>query len=428
MTEHRYATMDAAACRAELTALQAAYDAFAARGLKLDLSRGKPEAGQLDLSLPVLHALDDHDFISEEGFDVRNYGAFTGLVETKRLFGELFCLPPEQVLMGGCSSINLIHDALTRAFLNGVLPGMTPWSKLDTVKFICPVPGYDWHFHMCETMGIEMLPVEIGADGPDMDEVERLVKDPAVKGMICVPMYSNPTGVTYSEETVTRLAQMETAAEDFRIFWDNAYCVHHLYEDDRDTLADLYAACRAAGHEDRPLLFTSTSKITFAGSGVCAMGASPANIAHHSALLMYQLVCFDKMNQLRHARIFPTAAAVEAHMRKHAAILRPKFELVDDVLTRELTGLATWKKPKGGYFVCFYAPEGCAQRIVALCREAGVTLTPAGASYPHGVDPRDSVIRIAPSYPPMEELALVMELFPIAVKMAALEKRLAEQA
>ncbi len=404
----------------KLDGLWQKYDEFKRRGLKLDMSRGKPEKAQLDLSIPMLQP--DYNFTSEDGVDVRNYGDTTGIPEAKRIFGELLGIPAGQVIVGGNSSINLIHDTLTRALICGPMEGDTPWARLPRVKFICPVPGYDWHFHMCETLGIQMLPVQLGAYGPDMDEVERLALDPEVKGFICNPMYSNPSGITYSDETVDRLAAMKTAAPDFRIIWDNAYCVHHLYENDRDSLKNIYEACVAYGNADRVLMFTSTSKITFAGGGISALGASPANIARHSALLTYQLVCYDKLNQLRHVRFMPNKSAVEAHMAKHAEIIRPKFEYVLEVLENELSGIGSWSRPKGGYFICYYAPDGCARRIVELCHEAGVTLTPAGSPYPGSIDPKDSTIRIAPTLPPLSELKLVMELFPLAVKIAAAEK------
>lgn len=403
----------------KLTRLWQQYEQFKSRGLKLDMSRGKPEKAQLDLSVPMLHMKDS--FISEDGIDVRNYGDTTGIPEAKRLFSELLDLPPEQIIVGGNSSINLIHDALTRALLCGPMEGDIPWARLPRVKFICPVPGYDWHFHMCDTLGIQMLPVQLVEGGPDMDEVERLVLDPEVKGLICNPMYSNPSGITYSDDTVDRLAAMKTAAADFRIIWDNAYLVHHLYKNDRDSLKNIYEACLASGNPDRVLMFTSTSKITFAGGGISAMGASPANIARQAGLLTYQLVCYDKLNQLRHTNFLPDKAAVEAHMAKHADIIRPKFEYVLEVLEKELSGFGSWSRPKGGYFICYYAPEGCAHRIVDLCQKAGVTLTPAGSPYPGGIDPIDSTIRIAPTFPPLSELKLVMELFPVAVKIAAIE-------
>ena len=397
------------------------YDDLKKLGLKLDMSRGKPSTEQLDLSNPMLHVLDDNNFISENGMDVRSYGEFKGIPEARRLFAEIFDMPFDQVICGGSSSINMLSDALKRCYLNGAMPGFTPWAKYDKVKFICPVPGYDWHFHICDTLGIEMIPVETHEDGPDMDTVEELVKDPDVRGMLCVPMYSNPSGVTYSDETVERLAAMQTAAPDFRLIWDNAYCMHHLYDDKRDSLANIYKACERHGTEDRVLMFTSTSKITFAGSGICAMAASPANIEYAAGLIRYQLVCYDKLNQLRHTRFLPDKKAVEEHMKKHAEIVRPKFDLVLDELERELGGLgiARWSKPNGGYFICFEAQKGCAKNIVRLCEEAGVKLTPAGAPFPHGDDPNDSVIRLAPTYPPLDELKAAMKIFTTVVKLVA---------
>lgn len=403
-----------------MEALWERYENFKARGVKLDMSRGKPESGQLDLSIPMLEPITD--FYSEDGVDVRNYGDPAGIPEARRLFGELLGVPAEQVIVGGSSSINLMHDALTRALLCGPMEGDTPWAQLKPVKILCPAPGYDWHFHMCDTLGLVPIPVAINESGPVMDEVERLVMDPSVKGMICGPMYGNPSGVTFSDETVDRLANMQTAAQDFRIIWDNAYCVHHLYPDRRDHLKNIYEACERAGHADRPLMFTSTSKITFAGGGVSAMAASPANVRRHLALQTYQLVCYDKVNQLRHVRFLPNLAAIEKHMEKHAAIIRPKFEYVLSVFERELSDIASWSKPNGGYFICFRAPRNCAKRIVKLCADAGVTLTPAGSPFPGGYDPEDSVLRIAPTYPTMEELKTAMELFVIAVRIAAGEE------
>ena len=399
--------------------LKAQYRAFQARGLTLDMSRGKPSPEQLALSAPILAGA-DMDYTCEDGSDARNYNHPLGIPEMRRLFGEILGVAPEQVIVGGNSSLNLLSDVFTRCMLLGPLPGDTPWAQLPRVKFICPTPGYDWHFHMLESYGVELLPVPTLADGPDMDQVEALARDPAVKGLICVPMYGNPSGVTFSDEVVVRLARME-AAPDFRIFWDNAYCVHHLYPEAPDRLANIFDACDRAGNPDRPVAFTSFSKITWPGGGVAAMAASPRNIARQAAIMTYQQVCHDKMNQLRHARFFPDLAAVQAHMARQAELLRPKFQLVLDALERDLTGIATWSRPRGGYFICFRAPRGCAARIVELCAQAGVTLTPAGAAFPGGVDPEDSVIRIAPSYPPLTELAQVMELFPMAVKLAALE-------
>ena len=414
----------------DIKKLYAQYDAFKSRGLHLDMSRGKPCTEQLNLSEPVLHALDGRsDYLAEDGIDVRNYGAYLGVPEARRLFGEIFELPMEQVIVGGNSSINLIHDALTRAFINGPMPGDTPWGKLDKVRFLIPVPAYDWHIHICETFGIEPVPVPMDEFGPDMDTVEELVKDPLVKGLLCTPMYSNPTGVTFSDRVVERLAAMKTAAPDFRIFWDNAYSVHHLYPDKRDHLANIYEACVRYGHEDRVYLFGSTSKITFPGGGIAAMAGSPATVKRQGDLLQYQLVCYNKINQLRHAVYFPNKAAVERHMEKHAAIIRPKFDCVCDTLAREVADIASWHKPLGGYFVCFYTKEpDCAKRIVELCQEAGVKLTPAGAQFPGGVDEYDNMLRLAPTYPPIHELEQAMELFCIAVKIATLEAQGAEGA
>lgn len=404
---------------AEILDLRRRYERMRERGFQLDLSRGRPSKEQLDLSLPMLEPLSD--YVCEDGQDARNYGDAAGIPEARRLFGEILGMPPGQVVVGGNSSVHLIFDALSRFVLHGPLEGDTPWGKLPKVRFICPVPGYDWHFGMLDTLGIECVPVEIGEDGPDMEEVERLALDPTVKGMICVPMYSNPTGVTFSDAVVDRLARMETAAGDFRLIWDNAYCVHHLYAGKRERLKNIYRACVEAGNPDRPMLFTSTSKITFAGGGVSAMAASPRNMERQRALLTYQCICYDKINQLRHARFLPDLAAVEKHMERQAALLRPKFEAVEAAL-RELGDLVRWRKPLGGYFLCVRVAEGTARRVVELCRGAGVTLTPAGSTYPGGKDPRDSVLRLAPTSPPLEELYRVMEVFSLAVRLAWAEK------
>ena len=404
-----------------LSRLWKKYDEFCARGLKLNMARGCPSREQLDLSVPMLHMEDT--FICEDGSDVRNYGDVTGIPEAKRLFGELLGMPHEQVIIGGSSSINLIYDALTRAWIHGPMDGDTPWCRLPKAKFITPEPGYDWHFRMLKMLGIECVGVPLLNDGPDMDAVRELIKDPLVKGIICVPMYSNPSGVTYSDEKVTALASMQTAASDFRIIWDNAYCVHHLYPEpeNQDRLLNIYDACVKFGNPDRVLMFASTSKLTFAGCGISAMAASPANIARHTELLHYQLVSYDRLNQLRHVRFLRDKATVEAHMRKHADIIRPKFELVLRTFERELSDIAEWTKPRGGYFICFEAPDGCAKRIVELCARAGVTLTPAGSPYIDGIDRRDRTLRIAPTLPPIEDLEKVMEIFPTAVRIAAAE-------
>ena len=414
--------------KCEMEKLQESYQEFCRQHLSLDLSRGKPSNEQLSLSLPLLSLPEPGDYYSEDGTDVRNYNAdIRGLPEVRRWFAELFRISPDLVLPGGNSSLALIHDALSRAFIFGPLPGFTPWGKLEKVKFICPVPGYDWHFHTLDQFGIEMISVDTGTAGPDINLIRELVKDPDVKGMICVPMYGNPSGVTWSDDLVEGLARMETAAPDFRIIWDNAYMVHHLYDtpEQQDHLANIYDLCVRYGHEDRVLMFTSTSKMTFAGAGIAAMAASPANLAEALRIIHYRLVCYDKINQLRHIRFLPDKAAVAAHMKKHAAILRPKFEYIEGVLGELRTeGLGDWHSPKGGYFICYYALPGCAKRIVELCGEMGVTLTPAGAAYPHDFDPRDSAIRLAPSFANPEELPLVMKVFVTAVRMAAVEKLL----
>ncbi len=402
-------------------AMRRAYRAFQDQGEQLDLSRGKPSPEQLALSRPML-AMADMDYTLEDGSDARNYGHPTGIPEARLLIGQLLGAPMAQVIAGGNSSLGMLHDVLTRARLLGPLPGDAPWPK--GTRILCPVPGYDWHFHMLDMLGYTCVPVPTLPDGPDMDAVETLSRDPSVKGLIAVPMYGNPSGITYSDAVVERLACMQPAASDFRIFWDNAYPVHHLHSDRRDQLKNLLQACEQAGCADRAIMLTSFSKITYPGGGMAGLAASARNIAYQSELALYQHVCFDSMSQLRHVRFLPDIAAVEAHMQRHADILRPKFDIVQQALQSELGELARWSTPLGGYFVCFEAPQGCARRTVQLCREAGVTLTPAGAPFPFGIDPQDSVIRLAPSFPSLAEIERVMALFPLAVKLAAAEKGL----
>ncbi|MCL1905432.1 MAG: aminotransferase class I/II-fold pyridoxal phosphate-dependent enzyme [Clostridiales bacterium] len=401
--------------------LKKAYADYQARALKLNMSRGKPGADQLALAKPMLEPLEDYK--AEDGTDTLNYGVLEGIPEARRLFGELMDMPPAQVIIGGNSSLSFMYDAISRLFCFG-FGGNAPWCKLDKVKFLCPAPGYDRHFTICEVFGIEMIPIAMGPGGPDMDEIERLAAtDASIKGMWCVPQYSNPDGITYSKETVRRLGALKTAAPDFRIFWDNAYCVHHLDMDDRDTLDNIYTACKNAGQEDKVYMFASFSKISFPHGGISAMAASEANIAHTKKYLNAQTISYDKINQLRHARFFKDKAGVQAHMAKHAGILAPKFSMVLDSLEKELTplGIGHWTKPKGGYFVSVFLPKGCAKRTVELCKQAGVELTGAGAPYPYGKDPQDSNIRIAPSFPPVAELAQAMEVFCLCAKMAAIE-------
>lgn len=415
--------------RAQLTAraeeLQRRYAEYKARNLTLDMSRGKPGPEQLDLTLEMLECVNEREgYKTADGVDTRNYGLLDGIPEVKKLFGDILDIPSDQVIVGGNSSLNLMFDYIATAYAKGVC-GRRPWAAQGGVKFLCPAPGYDRHFAITEYFGIEMIPVEMTDDGPDMDAVERLVQDPLVKGIWCVPMYSNPDGITYSGATVRRLAAMCPAADDFRIIWDNAYCLHHLTEPG-DTLLHIYREAQACGHEDNVMLFTSTSKVSFPGSGVSAMAGSPRNIADVKTRMNVQTIGHDKLNMLRHARYFKDLDGVKAHMKRHAAILRPKFGVVLKALEEQLggKGIASWRNPKGGYFVSVNLMDGCAKETVRLLKEAGVTMTGAGATYPYGRDPRDSNIRIAPTYPPLEELQVAMELFCICAEMAAVKKLL----
>lgn len=419
--------------RKELLDLQkellAEYQSQKDKGLKLDISRGKPSKEQLDLSMPMLDVLgSDSDMHAEDGTDVRNYGLLDGIPEAKKLMGDLMGVNPSQVIVGGNSSLNIMYDMVARSELFGVM-GSTPWSRLDKVKFLCPVPGYDRHFAVTEQFGIELINVPILADGPDMDAVEEYVNnDPAVKGIWCVPVYANPTGSVYSEETVKRLAALKPAAKDFRIYWDNAYCVHHLFDEEEKQakVLNILEECEKAGNPDMVYQFCSTSKVTFAGAGVAALSSSPANIADIKSKLQWSTIGPDKINQLRHVRFFKDVNGLKEHMKKHAAIVRPKFEEVLATLERELAELeiAQWSHPLGGYFVSFDAMEGCAKKIVARCKEAGLVLTGAGAAFPYGKDPKDSNIRIAPTMPTLDELKEALELFVICVKLVAVEKLL----
>jgi DNA-binding transcriptional MocR family regulator len=404
------------------------YEDLAGRGLSLDLTRGKPAPEQLDLSEDLL-GLPGGRHTAADGTDVRNYGGLQGLPELREIFAELLQVPAAQLLALGNSSLELMHDCLVHALL-GVLPGATSrWVDQERVAFLCPVPGYDRHFALCERFGIDMIPVPMTADGPDMDEVERLAaENPAVKGIWCVPKYSNPDGVVYSDETVARLARMETAAPDFRIFWDNAYAAHHLTDEPAE-IADLLGACAEAGNPDRAFVFGSTSKITAAGAGVAFFGSSPANVKWLLANNQKRSIGPDKINQLRHALFLRDADGVRAHMERQRALLQPKFEAVARILDAELggTGLATWTSPKGGYFVTLQVPDGCAKDVVRRAAEAGIVLTPAGATHPYGDDPRDAVIRVAPSYPSLAELEQAMHGLTVCVRLAGYEQREREQ-
>ena len=427
-----YVDLTAEEQRAELARLREEHAAFKARGLALNMARGKPASDQLDLSLPLLDVLrSDSDLTSEDGTDCRNYGVIDGIPEAKRLMAAMLDDDPENVIVLGSSSLTAMYDAMARCLDFGT-GGGAPWCTLPAVRWLCPVPGYDRHFAVCEALGIEMIPVPMGADGPDMDLAERLVaEDEAVKGIWCVPKYSNPGGVTYSDEVVRRLAAMECAADDFRIFWDNAYAVHHLFDDaaDQDRLLDIADACVEAGVPDRYLKFASTSKVTLPGAGVAALAASPEICDEIRAQMGAQVIGYDKINQLRHARFLRDAEGIAAHMRGHAAILRPKFALVQAKLHAALdeAAVATWSDPRGGYFVSFDGMPGTAARTVALAREAGVTMTGAGATWPYGRDPEDANIRIAPTLPPLEELDEALDVFACCAKMAALEALLAAE-
>ncbi|HIZ16890.1 MAG TPA: aminotransferase class I/II-fold pyridoxal phosphate-dependent enzyme [Firmicutes bacterium] len=417
----RFDKMTKAELSDALKSEQARYDELKGRGLKLNMSRGIPSLEQLALSKEFFHNVDFENAFAEDGTDCRNYGVPFGLPELRKLFAGIMGADADNVIIGGNSSLNLMFDMISQAMLLGF--GGEPWLKQGKIKFLCPAPGYDRHFKVCETLGIEMITVPMTVHGPDMDTVERLVaSDDMIKGMWCVPKYSNPQGYIYSDETVKRLASMKTAAADFRIFWDNAYVVHSLYGDDH--LASIIDECAAAGNPDRPIVFASTSKIVYAGAGVSAVASSADNMKLIKARITTQTIGPDKINELRHMRMFKTEAELKAHMEKHAAILRPKFEAVIDVFERELggTGLAEWTNPRGGYFISVDTLDGCASETVAMCKEAGVVFTPAGATYPYGKDPWDKNIRIAPTSPSVDELKLAMELFCIALKIVSAKK------
>lgn len=409
------------------TKLDAEFEEVKARGLNLDMSRGKPSAEQLNLSMGMMDVLtSDTDLICQEGVDCRNYGVLDGITEAKQLLADMMEVPKQNIIIFGNSSLNVMYDQIARAMTHGVL-GSTPWAKLDKVKFLCPVPGYDRHFAITEHFGIEMINVPMTATGPDMDIVEKLVaEDDAIKGIWCVPKYSNPQGITYSDETVRRFARLKPAAEDFRIYWDNAYGIHHLYEDKQDQLIEILEECEKAGNPNLAYKFSSTSKISFPGSGIAAIASSDENLAEIRKQMQVQTIGHDKVNQLRHARFFGDINGMVEHMRKHADILRPKFDAVLETLDRELGGLeiGSWIAPRGGYFISFDSMEGCAKAIVAKAKEAGLVMTGAGTTFPYGKDPKDSNIRIAPSYPTLEDLKVAAEIFVLSVKIVSVDKLL----
>jgi DNA-binding transcriptional MocR family regulator len=422
-------SMNDTALQEYYTGLSHAYEDFQAQKLKLDMSRGKPCTDQLDLSVDLLDCLSKTDYKTANGTDCRNYGGMDGIPEAKKLFSWMLEAKSEEVIIGGNSSLNMMHDLLSRAMLHGLPESEIPWCKLPRVKFLCPSPGYDRHFAICQHLGIEMITINYLNDGPDMDQVEKLVAaDPAIKGIWCVPKYSNPTGITYSDTVVKRLAAMPTKASDFRIFWDNAYTVHHLTHTP-DQLLDILKTCATAGHPDRVFEFSSTSKISFPGSGIAMLASSVKNINWLKGQLNIQTIGPDKLNQLRHVRFFKDQAGIEAHMNRHAAIIKPKFDLVLEILESELGGknIASWSNPQGGYFISLDTLPGCAQRIVAKAAAAGVMLTPAGATYPYGKDPDDKNIRLSPTFPPLSELKQAMELVVLCVKLVSAEQELANR-
>ena len=422
----RYSQLDRPALEQELTVCRKAFEDLKKKGLKLDMSRGKPGKAQLDLVSDILTVLTSADECYSDGTDVRNYGGLAGLPAAQKLFADILGCRPEECFIGGSSSLTLMYDTIAKAYTHGMLHSEKPWSKLDRVKFLCPAPGYDRHFKITESFGAELITIPMTPAGPDMDLIEELVKDPEVKGIWCVPKYSNPDGIIYSEETIRRFAGLKPAAPDFLLMWDNAYCVHE-FEGDYVPFPDIIGLCREAGNPDLVFEYASTSKITFPGAGISVMATSEANQKYMQKLLGVQMISYDKVNQLRHVKYLKDKAGTLALMKKHAAIMGPKFRMVLETLEREIAplGIAEWQKPKGGYFVSVNTMDGIAKRTLALCKEAGVVMTSAGATFPYGVDPNDRNIRVAPSLPPVEELEQAMEVFCVSMRVAALEKLLA---
>ncbi len=422
----QYININKEMLESEFQAVKKEYERLKAQGLKLDMSRGKPSAEQLDITDGMLSIIDGSDCTVGNN-DYRNYGIVDGIPEAKELFSELMGCEKDEIIVMGNSSLNIMYDTILRAFVFGI-DSCKAWAKCEKVKFLCPVPGYDRHFRICEKLGIEMINIDMTPDGPDMDAVEQLVEaDDSIKGIWCVPKYSNPQGITYSDETVKRFAALKPKARDFRIFWDNAYCVHDLY-DEADTLLNLLDECKKAGNDDLPYIFASTSKISYPGAGVGVIASSKKNINSIKAQISTQTIGHDKLNQLRHVKFFKNTEGIMAQMKKHADIMRPKFEIVLNALSKEFTenNIITWTHPKGGYFISVDLLDGCAKRTVQLCEEAGVKLTEAGATYPYGNDPRDRNIRIAPTYPTTDELSAAVEIFCLCVKYAAIEKLISE--
>ncbi len=423
MQNKSYREMSTAEISELLAALKKEYDAYKAQGLSLDMSRGKPAPNQLDLSDKLFTSVSSYSDIADVKPDARNYGGLDGLPEMKAIFAEMLGVSASEVIVGGNASLNMMFDTVSRAMTHGIM-GSTPWSKLPEVKFLCPVPGYDRHFGICECFGIKMIPIAMTNDGPDMAAVKEYVEnDASVKGIWCVPKYSNPSGITYSDAVVKAFAALSPAAEDFRIFWDNAYCVHDL-ADEGDELLNILDECKKAGRENMCYIFASTSKISFPGAGVAVVASSEANIADIKKIIKYQTIGPDKLNQLRHIKFFGNLDGIRAHMKKHAEIMAPKFKIVTDTFNKELCGLgvAEWTEPRGGYFISLDVMEGTAKRVHSLMSEAGVVMTGVGATFPYGNDPKDTNLRIAPSYPSVEELKIATELLCLCVKLAAAEK------
>ena len=408
---------------ADYAEMKSRFDGLKAEGLKLNMMRGKPETKQVALSIPMLSLITQREDMVRNGVDAANYGELAGMPEARRFFADILGCREEQVFVGGNASLTLMYDTVAKAFTHGLLHSSSPWAKQEGLKFLCPVPGYDRHFRITESFGFELISVPMDEKGPDMDMVEELIKDPKVKGMWNVPKYSNPAGIIYSEETVRRIASMKPAAEDFLLMWDNAYCVHE-FDGDYVEMPDILSLCEEYGNADMVFEFASTSKVTFPGAGISCFACSEANMAYMKKLLGVQMISADKMNQLRHVLFLKDKENTIAHMKKHAVLMKPKFDMVCDMLDREIApeGIATWTRPKGGYFVCVRTKPGLAKRTVELCKEAGVAVTPAGATHPYGIDPEDSVIRIAPSFPPIDELEKAMEVFCVCLKLAAAEK------
>lgn len=425
----KYADMTAAQLQAEYDKVAESFDGWKEKKLKLDMSRGKPGKEQLDLVSDMLTVLSKPEDCVEDGLDVRNYGELTGLLCAKKLFAEILGCQPEECFIGGNASLSLMYDTIAKAYTHGLLHSEKPWSKLDTVKFLCPAPGYDRHFGVSKSFGMELIPIPMTENGPDMDAVEEAVKDPAVKGIWCVPKYSNPDGIIYSAETIERIARLKPAAPDFIVMWDNAYCIHE-FEGDYVPFPDMLSICRQAGNPDMVFEYASTSKVTFPGAGVSVMASSVDNLKYMTSLITYQSISYDKVNQLRHVRYLKDKAHTLELMKKHAAILGPKFKAVLDALDQEIAplGIASWKRPTGGYFISLDTMDGLAKRTLALCKEAGVVMTSAGATFPNGNDPRDRNIRIAPSLPPVAELEQAVGVFCVCLRLAALEKLLGKEA